>query len=68
MVIVRTKEEILEWISEQQDYYERRMDNLKQDTALFNQALGGYDCLSWLFEFLTEREDEDSNTEHRKTP
>lgn len=56
MGIVRTEEEILEWISEQQDYYEKKMDDHKNQTdAFFNQMIGGHDCLSWLFTFLTER-------------
>ncbi len=56
MVIVRTDEEILEWISEEQDVLERQMDGMNQTTALFNQYLGAYDELQALFEFLTDRE------------
>ncbi len=56
-VIVRTEEEILTWISEQQDYFERQMNKtIHKQSAGFNQWLGAYDHLQELFEYLTGEE------------
>ena len=54
--IVRTEEEILEWIREQQDFLEKQMDNCPKKSALFNQFLGSFDILQTFFEFITERD------------